>query len=82
MSTLFGRALEYMGEAGFGDLPSFTSQYLDLGPNPADDQAQAPEKCLNHGDKEIPQEIHKGRPQYAKARSVKKLSRRLNGFFV
>ena len=78
MSTLFGRALEYIGEAGFDDLPSFTSQYLHIGPNPADDQAQAPTKRLN----DRGQKITNGHIQCAKARPVKKLSRRLNGFFI
>ncbi len=78
MSTLFGRTLEYIGEAGFGDLPSFTIQYLDLGPKPAEDQAELPEERLDDAGLENANE----QIQPAEARPVQKRFRRLHGFFV
>ncbi len=78
MSTLFERTLEYMGEGGYGDLPGFTLQYLDLGPKPAEDKAELREERLDDAGQEVANE----QIQPAEAQPVRKRFRRLHGFFV
>ncbi len=78
MSTFFERTLEYMGEGGYGDLPGFTLQYLDLGPKPAEDKAELTDKPLDDAGQENANE----QIQPAEARPVQKRFRRLHGFFV
>ena len=78
MSTFFERTLEYMGEGGYGDLPGFTLQYLDLGPKPAEDKAELRDKHLNDAGQEVANE----QTRDATAQPVQKRFRRLHGFFV